>query len=277
MSSLAPQLATPLNLATVHRYINDDNYVMEQKLDGHRVVVRGGAGPDGEVGATTRNGTSYTRGLPPDLAALKAPETLILDGELLGLNYYVFDILSAPGLGDLRGQRLRDRRVVLEQVMGPFNALRDLTGTSPLSVVPQARTKQEKQALYDRAIAQNLEGVVIKHRDSKYVPGLRHPEWLKAKLVVTADVVVGAVRADGKESATLFAMSGGVLVEVGKCSLIGKPAVKVGDVVEVRYLYFAANKRLYQPTMVRVRSDKTATECDIAQMKDVNKEVLVSL
>jgi hypothetical protein len=102
---------------------------------------------------------------------------------------------------------------------------------------------------------------------------------LKAKFVVTADVIVLAVGDDGKESCTLGMVDGNTVVEIGRCSLIGKPYVKPGDIIEVAYLYANNCKapRLYQPRLYRVRDDKTPPECTIDQLKFTNKSVMEAL
>ena len=58
---------------------------------------------------------------------------------------------------------------------------------------------------------------------------------------------------------------------------VSDSAIKVGDVLEVRYLYTGANGRLYQPTILRKRDDKAMQECLTSQLKHVNKEVLDAL
>lgn len=129
------------------------------------------------------------------------------------------------------------------------------------------------------AASRGLEGVILKRADSRYDRGNRSPNWLKAKFVVTAEVVVLAVRDDGKESASLGMVSGSKVIEVGRCSLIGKPNVIPGDVVEVRYLYALnpARPRLYQPTLLRVRTDKSVEECTLDQLRFTNKTVMEAI
>lgn len=270
---LCPQLASPITLNTVGRYIVDEAYLAEQKLDGHRVMV---IGPGGDApAAITRNGTTYTRALPTAVRTWRAPVNLdtsgfVLDGELVGDTYWVFDFLLANG--DLNNTPLADRRVILEQFLG-------MCPGAPFRLIPQARTTVEKDQLMQRAVAENLEGLIFKRTDSVYLSGGRSPYCLKAKFVVTADVFVMDVRDDGKESARLGIVRDGQCVEIGRCSLIGKPAVKVGDVVEVRYLYANSRTapRLYQPTLLRVRTDKAMHECDGIDLKFTNKAVLEAL
>lgn len=265
----APQLASPMTLTEIGRYVVDDGWVMEQKLDGHRLALV--LSPDAPPKAITRNGTYYTRTLPASVQNLRSDPGPVIDGELVGNTFWAFDILAEDE--SMHRMALHARRAVLERFVTDFEALR---------VVPQARTTEEKEHLLLHAAAERLEGVVVKRIDSPYV-GRRSRAWLKAKFVSTADVVILAVRDDGKDSASLgIRMStpaGDKWVEVGRCSLNGKPPVAVGDVVEVRYLYVQHPEapRLYQPDLTRVRKDKSPLDCDGSDFRVTSKIVLRSL
>jgi ATP-dependent DNA ligase len=263
---LSPELASPLDLGLVKRYINDDRWVMEQKLDGHRIMLVS----DTDTLFLTRNGTPYTKAIPKALHLHNLPKGFIVDGELIDGVLWMFDVLHING--NLQRLPLSERRVVL-------NAIPEIPGV--LRRIPQAVTTAEKEALYAEAQTRGYEGVILKKASSIYECGRRTPEWLKAKFVVTADVIVLTVEDDGKESASfgVVGYDGRTIVEIGRCSLIGKPYVKPGDVIEVRYLYAnnAAAPRLYQPTLMKVRDDKRADECLIDQIKFTNKTVMEAL
>ncbi len=160
----------------------------------------------------------------------------------------------------------------------------------PFKLVPQAKTRAEKIALSEKALASNFEGLIIKDETSPYRSGARTEEWMKVKFVTTADCIVTGVRTDGKESVDLGLVEetvttgiAGILrtiVPVGRASLIGKEkkgAISEGDVLEVRYLYTGAGGRLYQPTILRKRTDKPMHECTVEQLKHVCKDVLETL
>jgi hypothetical protein len=63
------------------------------------------------------------------------------------------------------------------------------------------------------------------------------------------------------------------LIPVGACSLIGKPQVSVGDVIEVAYLNWTGSA-LYQPRMTRVRTDKLPEDCTMAQFRPYSRRVV---
>lgn len=295
---LYPQLAKQAEVTNLTHYINDDRWIMEQKLDGHRVLLVSGG--EHKPTALTRSGSLYSRKLPQDILDYRFPKVAallggndgatgewVLDGELVGeavnghtvsSTYWVFDVLQAPGLDE--GSPLWMRRAYLEAFFEKFSG-------HPFKLAPQAKTSSEKIALSDTALKNNFEGLVLKDTQSPYRPGGRTPEWLKVKFVKTADCIVLGVRDDGKDSVKLGMIEhgdpqfpNGKPVEVGRSSLIGKEkngALAVGDVIEVRYLYVGAGGRLYQPTIMRKRVDKAMHECTTDQMVFVNKEVLESL
>lgn len=278
---IAPQLAQEAVLTMMPTLAVDNEVVFEQKLDGHRVMLVSPGG-DAEPIALTRNGQPYTKGLPKKIRDWRFPEgngngEMILDGELVGDTYWVFDMPRSAASNETTPFRVR--RLALEQVF-EFIA-RDCTA---MRLVPQAKTTKQKQALAERALKDNFEGLVAKRKESPYRAGGRTGEWLKLKFVTTADCIVTGVRTDGKDSVDLGMVSGDVpnmqIVNVGRASLIGKEkngTIAKGDVIEVRYLYAGAGGRLYQPTIVGKRTDKLMHECTIDQMKHVNKTVLETL
>jgi len=92
--------------------------------------------------------------------------------------YVVFDLLHLDG-NDLTGLPLRDRRRLLDQVLEPGSRWR----CSPLH--------HDGPALLEAATAAGLEGVVAKRLDSKYEPGKRTRTWLKVKVRLRQEMVVG--------------------------------------------------------------------------------------
>lgn len=283
MQTLLPQLAKQTEVTSLAQFINDDEWVMEQKLDGHRVLLVS-PGINVPPTALTRSGSLYTRKLPKEIDAFRFPPgEWVLDGELVGTvvnghtvssTYWIFDMPRFPGApltGDLP---LYARRAALETFLANV--------PSPFKIVPQARDASQKKLLSTVALQHNFEGLIVKKKGSPYRPGGRTPEWLKIKFVATCDVVVTGVRDDGKDSVSYAVYDQGVLKPIGRASLIGKEkngAIQVGDVIEVRYLYVGSDGRLYQPTVLRKRdpNEKPANQCTMGQLKMVNKQVLASL
>ena len=280
---LLPQLAKQSDLTDLKPYIDDPNWVFEQKLDGHRLLLRS-PGMDMAPTALTRNGSLYSRKLPKEIMDFRFPEgEWALDGELVATvvnghtvssTFYIFDLPLSPLDKIMPAIPLASRRAALKTMLANIQ--------HPFKLVPQARTKDEKIALAAASLQHNFEGLILKDVKSPYRSGGRTPEWLKVKYVATADVVVTDVRSDGKDSVGYAVYDNGTLKPIGRASLIGKEkkgAISVGDVLEVRYLYVGADGRLYQPTIMRKRdpNEKRADECKADQLKHVNKRVLETL
>jgi hypothetical protein len=97
-------------------------------------------------------------------------------------------------------------------------------------------------------------------------------------LVKDADAVVMSWdRPDAKHGTCSFGVYvDGVLTPVGSCSLIGKPAVEVGDVIAVAYLYRDAKGGLIQPRLVSVRrpEEKRPEDCTMEQFPLYSRKAL---
>jgi bifunctional non-homologous end joining protein LigD len=100
------------------------------------------------------------------------------------LVYYAFDLLHLNGK-DLKGRHLKERRALLETVLGNSGVLLSQSLPGTLSQIMGA-VKQH-----------GLEGVIAKRLDSKYQAGERSKFWLKLPLKPSQDLVIGAYRLDG--------------------------------------------------------------------------------
>jgi ATP-dependent DNA ligase len=257
-------LAEVIEPTNVPKLVASDEWVMEQKVDGHRVLIQS---TEAGIRFLGRNGARYTKGVPASFAKLPLPVGWGIDGEILDGTFWAFDVVNP----DLAVDRvtLTERRRLLAFLVEEL-------GHEQIKLLPQASTLEDKEQLL-RAVVQNgHEGVVFKKKNAGYHQG-RSSSWLKFKVEPTADLVVSTVRADGKESAEVAYVRDGVPTTVGKVSLIGRPPVSVGDVIEVKYLYITDDGRLYQPRMVRKRTDKTPHECDGYELRATNKSVLETI
>src|SRR5699024_2813880 len=116
-----------------------------------------------------------------------------------------------------------------------------------------------------------VEGMMLKQIDSVYEVGTRVKSCHKFKFVKSADVIVTETKTSPMSAS--FAVYGhdGKLVPVGACSMIGKPHVERGDVIEVNYLFWTGTN-LYQPRMMRKRTDKAARDCHLDQLPEYSRE-----
>lgn len=246
-------------------YLDDNEWVAEQKLDGVRVMAhvtndrirfQGVGGSVITFAAAAQHFGHLTR----ELACV--PEGTVLDGELIletGV-LWLFDLPYMPN--QVKPENgLDDRRFVLEHLVR-------LIDGEHVKLVPQASTRAMKQLLWERTIAEGAEGVVMKRLAAPYAIGRRTRDVLKFKHTKTIDVVVTA-RNVGGTNAQLSLVRDGELVVIGACSMIGKPDLQVGDCAEVEFLYIAdpAAPSLYQPRLVRARPDKSMAECEWRQVE----------
>lgn len=190
---MLPMLATP---ATRPGQVPEgDQWVYEVKWDGMRVITESAGG---RLRMTSRRGNTVTPAYPE--LAVDLPAGLVLDGEVVAIadgrpsfqalsgrihvreerraarlavsnpvTYLLFDVLRLDG-HDLTGLPWATRRETLERL--------DLGELSPRWQVPPVY--DDGGLLLGVTQAQGLEGVVAKRRTSRYYPGRRSPDWIKA-------------------------------------------------------------------------------------------------
>ena len=278
-STLRPMLAEEIDATRdLARYAKDDRYVFEAKLDGQRVMLQV---EGGNVAAIGRNGQASQhaprfrdRRHAPHLARLAKMGEVVLDGELVGDKFWIFDMPSLEWRGGIEmvfdaNEPWHVRRRALGLLFRAWNPDSNLFG-----LLPYAEGTDDKVALAEDLMKRNCEGVIVKNVEAPYRWGRRCSDVLKAKYWKSADVIVTAVSTGGKSNAELAAYRDGNLVSVGRCSTNGKGAVAAGMVVEVKYLYLGPGDRLVQPDLLRIRTDKSGPECTFDQLVKTSKEVL---
>jgi hypothetical protein len=285
----------------VLKYIEDPEWIMQQKFDGTRVMMTW----DRKT-RTMHWSNDGVGNLTHSAARLKVPAlekmlqttvelyeanhlegTLCLDGELLIRTgeFIVWDlIVEEPELvWEQRHERLEAFMRLLEVHQGKQDLVK---------ISPTAETEADKLAMWELVKESNVEGAVSKHRKSHYIPGIRSKQWLKHKLVKSAELVVMSTSRTFKPnskvlkegSARLGVYANGELVRLTSASLIGKDlSIEEGDVVEVNYLYREPGERgsLVQPRITRKRwdaktasGDKMPKQCDFDQFPEYSREVV---
>jgi bifunctional non-homologous end joining protein LigD len=239
---------------------------------------------DGEVVVLTESGQPSFTALAERMH-VREPGRAARLAATVPVTYMIFDLLRLRG-ADLTGWPYDRRRAALEElgVGGPRWAVPP--------VFPDGR------ATYQAAGEHGLEGVVAKRLGSVYRPGVRSPDWVKVKLEVTADFVVGGWRPGVRRIGGLLVgvpAGGGRLVYRGRVGggigaaaerellavleplrtagspfLGGIPRedargaiwVRPEVVVEVKYGQRTPDGRLRFPRLRRLRPDLTAGEVD---------------
>lgn len=260
-----PMLAETVATDDLEALLDDDEWVCQPKLDGDRVVIEV---VDGVVSALNRAGQPKVKNVgEAHLAPFRnlTAGRWVFDGEMVGRTLWLFDM---PAAGDFFDEGcvptagFDERHAALVAVIGQPGQI-----TSAIGVVGVVGGAAAKRALLDEAQAGGKEGIMFRNWSGPYEPGRRSVGLLKHKFVKEADCVVRSLD-PAKQSVSLGVYNDvGELVEVGAASTIGKGEVTEGDVVEVRFLYVmsATHPRMYQPRIVRVRTDKAPSECSIRQ------------
>jgi bifunctional non-homologous end joining protein LigD len=198
----------------------DSAYIHEIKWDGIRgmVYIR-----DGKLRIFTKKGNERT-GFYPELEVLcreLGDENLVLDGEIIvpdqngipsfynslmrervrnpvrlpyyvnnyPITYMVFDILYHREKL-LTGLPLNERKLLLEKVLNP------IAGRSSSIFICKSYT--DGRDLFQKMKEKNMEGIVSKRIDSRYIGGKKHDAWYKTKFIKKMLCIVGGIQWKGK-------------------------------------------------------------------------------
>jgi len=191
------------------RPYDNERIIAEPKMDGIRLIL---PAMDG-VKAYTRHGNEVLDRFP-ELRECSIPRGMVLDGELIvtdseGLpdfervmkrlqtrsprkierlarefpvQYVVFDVLYHRGKAVL-GRPLMERKAMLDEVIQENDVL------ARIRFVEGNAT-----GLFQATGEAGLEGIVIKRKDSLYLPGRRSPSWQKVIHWQQAEVVITGYR-----------------------------------------------------------------------------------
>lgn len=188
----------------------------------------------------------------------------------LPATFIAFDVLWLNGI-DIRDLSYERRRARLESL-----------ADAGLRVNPAS---EDGEAMWKYVIEYQLEGLVLKRKDSRY-RGRRDPAWVKVKaLKRLSAVVAGYEPGQGHRASTFGALrlallDGDRIVEIGSvgtgfsnedCILIWN-RIKTEDhpiIIDVEYMEVGAGGHLRQPSFRGVRNDLEITDCTYDQVKEV--------
>jgi ATP-dependent DNA ligase len=270
-------LAESTTMDRLPDYARDDKWWAQLKADGQRYLIEIN---DGAITVVNRAGQPKTTMVSH--AVLGEFEKFdkghwVFDGELVGTQLLIFDLPVAASLIGANTP-FEERYAALELLFNEWQP-----DPAKVQLLPCARTEAEKTALAKTAQNDRREGIMLRHRQGIYQPARRSHHLLKAKFVKDIDVIVTALRHEGKDNAVLSLLdpANDRVVEVGRASTIGKkPEPQVGQVWETRFLYVVdpANPRLYQPRLIRCRDgEKELHECLIDQIEDSFTDKVLNL
>jgi bifunctional non-homologous end joining protein LigD len=197
----------PMVVSNGNEPFDDENFIFEPKWDGWRIILH----KQGDrIEAYTRNGKVVTSQFPElkeASSAIKA-NTAILDCEGIVLRngkpsfddftyrgrlsnsikinnalnthpatFVVFDVLYT------------DREHLNEPLMQRKQRLSEIVAVTPF-LTPTMYLEEQGKALFDLTKEQDMEGIVAKRKDSKYLLDTKSPNWLKIKHFKSIDVVI---------------------------------------------------------------------------------------
>jgi bifunctional non-homologous end joining protein LigD len=258
-SGILPQLLNPIDEAEVKQLLHDDDYCAQEKFDGRHLLVRK---QDENIEGINKKG--WLIGLPETLVndIGNLPGSFIPDGESVGDDYHVFDLLERNG-ENLRPMPYRTRLSRL------VNLLLSNSQHQRVRLVETAFSTQQKIAMWERLREENREGIVFKRLEAPYIPGKpnRGGAQLKFKFVATLSAIVAKVNVQRSVEISLLKCQN--LVSCGNVTIPANHDIpQVGAIVEVRFLYaHRGSGALYQPVYLGVRNDVEASECRVAQLK----------
>jgi bifunctional non-homologous end joining protein LigD len=282
---------------------SSDDYIFEVKWDGIRALV---ALEDGQVKIHTRNENDVTLQFPELQCGDKAfratnglfdAEIVCLDGtgkpmfkkvinrlmstgemtiqKLIKTNpayCYIFDCLYLDG-----------RPLINEPLLRRKEWLSDaLKKDTPYRV---SETEEDGQSLFEAAKIHELEGIMAKRKDSKYLPGKRSDCWYKIKVRQTRECfIVGFVEGKGERNKTFGAlqiaemteeglhyrgkvgtgfddnMLREILSEIKKVKETKKPALKGGKVVDEKITTWIEPKVIAEISLSMITTDQMFRE-----------------
>ncbi|MDQ1829245.1 ATP-dependent DNA ligase [Massilia scottii] len=258
-TGVLPQLLNPIADEHAARLLRDDDWVMQEKDDGHRRMVSVKA--PGELVGSKRNGfpAPLPLGVVADLSAL--PAGTILDGEALpGPRLSIFDILELGGR-KLHELGFGERHALLTEAVKPG---------ANVSVSPVYSGTAAKTEAFERIRQQRGEGVVFRKKNATYAHGrpASGGDALKHVFYETGTFLVDQV-AKGKRSVHVVVFdAAGAKVDMGKVTISSNFDIPpVGALVDVRYLYAHPDGKLHISTYKGIRDDLDISACGAAQLK----------
>jgi bifunctional non-homologous end joining protein LigD len=196
-----PGFVEPMKAKPVARPPSGD-WVYEIKFDGWRAIaLKGGS----QARLLSRNKIDFGAKFPEIMESIGDldAQDVVLDGEIVALDekgrssfqllqaydmgqkrppifYYAFDILRLNGR-DLKNLPLAERKSKLEKLL-----------TNPPGVIRySAGLGNDAEQILEQIRPFGLEGLIGKRKDSSYEPGRRSGAWIKLKLVLEQEFVIG--------------------------------------------------------------------------------------
>lgn len=248
-------------VAAATRLLRDSNYAAQKKFDGWRMVAY--ASPKRSIGYNRKGlPRNFPKVVGDELKALaSAIGPVMLDGEVIGDKYIVFDLLEFDGK-DYRADTYEHRQFVLKNMFQcAASLLKMVRYDAP------AFSEADKTALLMKLIADGAEGIVFLRCDSRYKAG-RQNDQFKLKFTKMASFVVVKLNDKNSVQVGLYDDAGQIVVNGDVTIRNGFFKPKPGDVLEIKYLYaHRATNHISQARMIATRDDVDPSECLLSQLQ----------
>ncbi|MDQ1146588.1 DNA ligase-1 [Bacillus sp. SORGH_AS 510] len=238
---------SPMLLHKKEEPFNSEDYITELKLDGIRLIYS--VDNAGKVRLYSRHNNEITS-IFPELHNIDIPPDKVLDGELIvsdnngkpdfeavmsrfmssrdksPITFVAFDVIQHKG-ERITNLPLLERKEVLVEIVPEDNTL----------ISKSQFIEGQGEDYFDAIKVQELEGIVLKRKDSRYEVGKRSQSWLKVINYQYTDVFVVGYRKQPKDFGLLLAFEDGSysgVMELGVGSLnrknvYGKPVNREED------------------------------------------------
>jgi len=276
-----PQLLNDIDRETAMSLISDDRWVLQEKMDGKRIVAAISLA-DARISNKSAKACTVPASIVTAIRALQSNvffgpvQYVEVDGELIDGKYHIFDIFVIDGQ-DLRDLPYETRAAAYSRLIERNKSL-SIGGRvfEALEAVETFYGTVAKREALERIEAANGEGVVFKLRDMVYTPGRPNSMGtaLKFKFKETSTAICLGDSSDGKRSIRLGLLdSKGTMVNVGKVTVPPNQIVpQPNDLVEIQYLYKYEDGCLFQPVLLRIRDDQTQQDCTLSQVKRIKRK-----
>lgn len=238
-----PEKIAPMLATLVDRPFDEPGWIYEIKWDGYRAIAHCNGN---RVHLKSRNFKSFDEKFYPVHDALKVLHLkAVLDGEIVVLKengtsdfgslqnwrseadgilkYYVFDLLWHNGKS-LMHLTLLERRAALEALI-PENE----------TVIVSKAFMSDGITFFEAAGKMKLEGIMAKRESSEYLPGERTKNWLKIKIAMRHEVVIGGYTKNDGTSKAFSALLAGVYKN-GKLHYTGKIGTGFSDKMQAEMM-----------------------------------------
>lgn len=256
------ELLTEVEISSINRLLVDDRYVFEEKHNGERRIICKDVNGIHDYNREGDEGKGFPAHIVNMLAALPQAQFVIdVEWESYRSTVVILDVLMI-GDDSLVHDPYKQRKI---------RAHKEFDSRHPMLMVsPAAVGQEEKAALAMKLANEGAEGIAVKKNDAPYRQG-RAGQHFKIKFWKSLDaVVMGPSRHEHNSVEVGLFREDGKLHRICGLSLNGKPLARIGDVVEMDYLYGTDKLEAVQVNLVRIRDDKRPHLCTIDQLK-INK------